>query len=97
MITVTEIFIHEEKIGDPFTLQIYEHTFKSLPNLSLIPIDWNIARFASKLRAKYGFLKTPGALQLSSSIIKGCRGFITNDEKLKKVKEIEVVVLKEFV
>ncbi len=97
MVTVVEIFVHEEKIGDPFTIQTYEHSLRSIPNLELITIDWNIARFASKLRSKYKVLRTPDALQIASAILSGCNGFITNDAKLKKVKELKVINLADYI
>lgn len=97
MITVVEIFVHEEKIRDPFTIQAYEHSLRSIPNMELITIDWNVARFASILRAKYKVLKTPDALQIASAILNDCKGFVTNDNKLKQVKELKVVTFADFV
>ncbi|MDH5365115.1 MAG: hypothetical protein OEW82_08200, partial [Dehalococcoidia bacterium] len=40
-------------------------------------------------------LRTPDAIQLATSIVKGAQAFVTNDESLKKVKEIEIVVMRE--
>lgn len=97
VVTVVEIFVHEEKMSDALTIKAYEQTFLTIPNLEIIPIDWNIARFASKFRAKYSFLKTPDALQIATTLLKGCNGFITNDAKLKKVKELKVISLADYI
>lgn len=96
-IAVVEIFIHEEKIGDALTINAYERTLKTLPNLEIVPIDWQVARLASKLRAKYQFLKTPDALQIAAALLSDCKCFITNDSKLKKIKEIKVISFGDFV
>lgn len=97
VITIVEIFVHEEKVKDELTIHVYEQSLRSLPNLDITPIEWNTARFASKLRAKYTFLKTPDALQIATAILSGCNGFITNDNKLTKVKELKVISLDDYI
>ncbi len=48
------------------------------------------------LLAAYG-IGPPGALRIGTAIVSDAMGFVTNDERLKRVKEVEVVVLKDFV
>ena len=50
---------------------------------------------AAELRAKYG-IRTPDAIQLSSVICKKGDVFITNDIKLKAVKEIKVMTIEDI-
>jgi len=40
--------------------------------------------------------RPPDALQIGTAIVSGTGCFVTNDEKLKKVKEIEVILLKDY-
>jgi len=65
-------------------------------NIELCNINFEIADLSARLRAKYLFLKNMDALQLSTSIYYGSDIFLTNDILLKKVKEIEVVLIEEF-
>jgi predicted nucleic acid-binding protein len=58
----------------------------------LIPLDVEIAKFASKLRVKYG-LETPDAIQIATSIQVGCDFFLTNDLGLRKVTEVKVIIM----
>jgi len=62
-------------------------------NLKIKPIDFQIAEKAAELRAKYG-TKPPDTLQLGAALIEGAKAFVTNDEKLKQVEEIETIVMK---
>ena len=40
--------------------------------------------------------RPPDALQIGTAIVSSAGCFVTNDEKLKKVKEIEVILLKDY-
>jgi predicted nucleic acid-binding protein len=50
---------------------------------------------SSKLRAKYA-IRIPDAIQIAVGIIYGADTFLTNDSDLKKVKDIKVLVLEDF-
>lgn len=95
-ISVIETFTRPEILKNQPVVAEYERVFQQLPNLSIVSIDWYIARLAAKLRAEYKFLKTPDSLQISAPLLKNYPAFITNNRQLKKVKEIEVVVLKDY-
>ena len=63
--------------------------------LEMVPIDEAVSVEAARLRAKYGF-RTPDAIQLASVIIRKGDVFITNDRRLKDVKEIKVLTLEDI-
>ena len=50
---------------------------------------------AAKLRVKYT-IRTPDAIQMAVGILYGADTFLTNDSGLKKVKDIKVVTLEDF-
>ena len=62
-------------------------------NIEIIDIDKEIATESYKLRAKYEFLKGMDALQIGTAIKNECMKFVTNDKKLSKIKEIEIVLI----
>jgi len=61
---------------------------------SLLPYEQSCT--SSDLRAKY-VIKTPDAIQIATTICGGSKSFITNDESLKKVEEIRVLLLDDLV
>lgn len=95
-ISIAEVFVEPERRKDRITIENYEKFFESLPNLKLFAVDWNAARFAAKLRATYSSLKILDALQLATSLLSGCNGFVTNDARLTQIKEIPVIFLSDF-
>ncbi len=63
-----------------------------LNTLDMVAVEESICLKAAEFRAKYG-IRTPDAIQLASVISKNGEVFITNDEKLRSVDEIEVLTL----
>lgn len=97
MMTIAETFVQPEKIDDRMILHEYERFFRSFPNLTVFPIDWYTARLAARLRSEYKNLRIPDAIQLACAILNECQVFITNDKKLKSIKEIRVMVLRDYI
>ncbi len=60
------------------------------------PVDESCAERASDLRAAYG-VKPPDALQVGTALANHATGFVTNDERLKRIRDLEVMVLDDFV
>jgi predicted nucleic acid-binding protein len=64
--------------------------------LRLVEISYPVARRAAELRAIHN-LRLPDAFQLASAIEHGATHFVTNDARLKRVGEIRVLVLEDYV
>jgi predicted nucleic acid-binding protein len=54
-----------------------------------------LALQAAHLRARY-HIRTPDAIQIAAAIEFGARLFLTNDDRVRKVTEIETVVLERW-
>ncbi len=65
-----------------------------IPNLKIRPIDTEVAEKAAELRAKYD-IRPPDALQVGASLGENADAFVTNDRKLKRIREIKIVVMEE--
>lgn len=65
-------------------------------NFSLVEISTEIAEKAGRLRGCYPDIKALDAIQISAAVYVGADAFITNDKKLKQIKEIKVLVLKDY-
>ncbi len=73
----------------------YRSFLTATPHLSLRTLDPPLAEQAAALRARYQ-LRTPDAVQIAAAIEFGAPLFLTNDDRLRKVTEIEVVVLERW-
>ncbi len=49
------------------------------------------------MRAKYGWLRTPDALQIATAINHQAQVIVTNDDRWQQLVEIEVAILSKFV
>lgn len=60
--------------------------------LAVVEVNEEIADKTALIRRKYGF-RTPDAIQLATAVQTRAKVFITNDERLKKLKELKVILL----
>ena len=96
LITLIEVLTKPMEVKDESLAEKYETLLTNSDNLILTDIDKNVAVESARLRAKYN-IKTPDAIQLTTGIINGAKAFVTNDDNLKKVKEIKIVILDDLI
>ncbi len=96
LITLIEVLIKPIEEKDKKLIDKYEDLLTNSNNLILTDIDRNVAHESARLRAKYR-IRIPDAIQLASGLINGAKAFITNDENLKRIKEIKIIVLNEVI
>lgn len=96
VITFLEFGVVPERENRPELIQEFEDLLFKL-NISLTEVDKSISRNAYQLRAKYEFLKSMDAIQLATALSLGCEEFITNDLKLKRVKELPVIIINSLI
>ena len=95
VITITEVLTQPLRRSRRDIYEKYRRFLLNSSNFVIYPIDPIVAEKAAELRAKYG-IKTPDAIQLAVGIENNGTLFITNDNDLKRVDEINVQVLKEY-
>lgn len=79
----------------PNVLSKIEEKFKTLPNFTLHEVSEEIGLEAARIRRTYDF-RLPDSIQLATALLKKADVFITNDARLRKFKETEVVLLTNF-
>lgn len=96
VITLTEVLVQPKRCGKTALEKEYRDILLHSRNFELISIDAEIAEQAAALRSRYN-LRTPDALQIAASLSAGCEAFLTNDKQLKRVEDLAVLVLDDFV
>lgn len=94
-ITLLEVLVHPLRTNNETLAQRYRDILLHSEGLTAFEILHEISEKSSKLRAKYS-IRTPDAIQIAVGIIYGATKFLTNDPDLKKISEIEVLVLDDF-
>lgn len=74
----------------------YEVLLVNYPNLVVVAIDRSTARRAAEIRARHR-LRPADALQVAACLEQGATAFLTNDRELRRVTEIQVLLLEDFV
>lgn len=92
VITISEILIKPLEEENLELADEYKNCINSFPHLNIVDLNQHIATLAANLKAKYK-LKLPDAFQIGSAIASGATVFLTNDIRLKKIKEIKVMTL----
>ncbi len=94
-ITLLEVLVHPFRLNNETLAEKYREILLFTDALTTFEISNDISETAAKLRAKYS-LKTPDAIQIAVGITYGAGKFLTNDPGLKKVSEIKVISLDEY-
>ncbi len=91
-ITLLEVLVQPYRDGKATLAEKYREILMNSENLSIVPLVNDIADLAARTRGKYG-IRVPDSIQIATAIYSGAAAFITNDKNLKKIEEIEVVIL----
>ena len=94
-ITLLEVLVHPFRTKNDILAEKYRDILLYSEGLTTFEIFHEVSEMSSELRAKYS-IKTPDAIQVAVSILYGAKKFITNDPALKKVSDIDVLVLDDF-
>ena len=92
VLTLTELLVPAKRDNNSGLIYQYKTSLGKLLSGPLYPIDELQAERAAEIRAEYG-IATPDALQLSAAMALGCDGFYTNDRRLCKVNDIEMILV----
>ena len=91
-----EVLAGAKKAADNEILLRYRHIFGEFPNLTLHDVGMQVMDKMSDLRVAYD-LKTPDAIHVATALLNGAQAFVTNDAGLKRVSELDVLVLEDYI
>lgn len=95
IISLAEILSFKKLQQDRLSWEEEKQKFYQTPNLTIDNIDGKICEAAAVLRGQYG-LYLPDAIQITTAIFNRTDAFITNDDSLEKVKELPIILLKDY-
>ena len=93
--TLMEVLVKPKRDGNDRAVDEYKFILQTFPNLEIRQVDAEVAERAAEIRARYE-VRPPDALQVAASLANNADAFITNDEELKRIGEIEIVIMKEI-
>ena len=91
-IGLIEVLTGPKRAGNFALAGQYRELLARFPHLTIGGINEAIVEIASDLRATYG-ISTPDAIHIATAIDAGAQKFITNDKRLKRIKEIAIELL----
>ena len=94
-ITLLEVLVLPFKTKNESLADKYRDILLYAEGLTTFEIFHEVSKLSAKLRAKH-LIRTPDAIQIAVGIIYGADAFLTNDSGLKKVNDIRVVILEDF-
>ena len=94
-VTLAECLIAPYRQGRADVAQAFVDQVVYGNHVSFMAIEQKIAEQAADLRAPYNLL-LPDSFQLAVAFSAGCDAFLTNDADLKRITEIDVLVLDEL-
>lgn len=95
VLTLMEIAVRPLQVGRPEVADIYGGLLNTFPNLIVAAIDGITARRAAEFRATHR-LRPADALQVATCVQQGATTFLTNDKTLRRVTEIEILLIDNF-
>jgi predicted nucleic acid-binding protein len=96
VITLVEVLPRPIESGDEKFARRFTEFLKRGKRLTLVEISEGIAESAGRLRGRYPVLKTADAVQIAAAPAVGSDAFLTNDKELKRIADIKVLVLKDY-
>ena len=93
-VTLSECLVLPFRLGKPEVAQAFIQMLSKSNNMTFVVIEDQIASQAADLRARYN-LTLADAFQAAAALAADCDAFLTNDDTLKRVIELNVIVLDE--
>ena len=94
-VTLLETLVVPLRQGDRALAQRYEALLVGSRGLTMLDLERPLLRSAALVRATSG-VKTPDALQIAAALALRATVFITNDRDLKRVPDIRVLRLRDY-
>ncbi len=96
VLTLLEVLVKPMREGKDEISDSYRTILKNSANITIYPIGAAVCETAAELRSKYTWLRTPDAIQIATALEHGGDLMVTNDDRWKRVAEIEMIILSDL-
>lgn len=96
VLTLMELVVKPLQMGRLDLADEYQALIATYPNLRIVDADRITAWLAAELRAAHR-LRPIDAVHIAASLQHGATAFLTNDRRLRRVTELDVLLLEDFV
>lgn len=94
-VALMEVLTQPLQLGNTALAAAYRGLLLNSRNFELVPVDAAVADRAADLRARFR-LHTPDAMQIAAALARNCGAFLTNDDKLKRVTDVRVLLVSQL-
>ena len=94
-LVLLELLVVPLKKGAQDVADEIELALLHFPHLQLAPVTRGVLVRAAEIRARYG-LRTPDAIMVATAVESGATLAVANDDAWQKVKEIDVLLLRDL-
>jgi predicted nucleic acid-binding protein len=94
-ITLLELLVLPFKQSRKDLIKKYKNIFAESEHIELIDLNNEISEISARIKANSG-IRTPDAVQIGTSVYKKADYFLTNDKRLRSVKEIPMIILDDY-
>jgi predicted nucleic acid-binding protein len=96
-ITIMELTVPAWRSGQETVARQYEALLANFPNLKIVDVTRDVARYAAQIRARFN-IRPADALQVACGLVENATAFISNDRGLARLEPaIEVVILDDYI
>jgi len=92
VVSLTEVLVRPISSGRKDLQQAYRRLLLNSTNFKTVPINSEVAESAARVRATYG-LRLPDAIQIAFALDVRCQAIVCNDRSMRRVTELQVLVL----
>ncbi|NEQ67260.1 MAG: type II toxin-antitoxin system VapC family toxin [Symploca sp. SIO2D2] len=95
-VTLAECLVLPAQVGQIQLQQDFIELLTQTDSIDCVEIDQTIAVQTAQIRARYN-LKLPDAFQVAVALAVGCEAFLTNDVIFRRVTELQILVLNDYI
>jgi predicted nucleic acid-binding protein len=96
VLTLVEVLVKPLREGQHDLANEYRRLLAGTRGLILYPATQSICERAALVRSTHKWLRTPDALQVATALEYGAHMIVTNDERWRRLTEIPVVILRDY-
>lgn len=89
---LTELLVAPLREQNEILIELYKNLQAMIPTIVYTDLNYQIGVEAANIRAKYN-IGVPDAIHLATAKVKQVDVFITPDRNLRKIKEIEMLII----